>query len=550
MSHWTTVLGLGEAADERSIKRSYAKLLKVHRPDEDPQGFQRLREAYEAALAFAARRLALAPKQLVIESHSAPESVSRAMPAPADQGQLETDAQPLALTPAREALRRQPPNGEAPLEPVERLRPAPVERAAAAVEEEFRALLQVLTPASLEAAHAAAQAQGQLAAFEACLLERCIAAEEEGLGPTRWAMVRLKWLTPWQSAALPTEEMDILVGRLLWQELHALHGLLVAGNEPAFLQQLAVLHQQPWLQPFDRRAYFHRQLVDMLLAVSQWTQPFFQAVCTRCGWDDLCARQAGWMAEWEQLLRRGQLEELEQGLRAELAVRKPKKPETRAAWLLFKPMSDGRRRRFVDPFTAQDWQACEVLADHLSHGAPELVQRLAPGGLFDWRPWQAVPNWHRSELYLGLLMILPCWLAFSHILVGYDPTLLMFSLVGALISAVLAAITFYTMYYMWKPFAHGLAWADVALSSLVLPGDWVRRGLGFLLLRHGVPCVFITGTAALVGGMNGPTSAAAMAVLFSVLTLASANLVLKLGTPRAALQYMFKRFARPLRLRK
>ena len=49
MSCWE-VLGLPSDADTRSIKRQYAVLLKQHRPDEDPVGFQRLREAYEHAL--------------------------------------------------------------------------------------------------------------------------------------------------------------------------------------------------------------------------------------------------------------------------------------------------------------------------------------------------------------------------------------------------------------------------------------------------------------------------------------------------------------------
>lgn len=52
MSHWQA-LSLTPDADERSIKRAYARLLKTHRPDEKPDEFQRLREAYEAALAEA-----------------------------------------------------------------------------------------------------------------------------------------------------------------------------------------------------------------------------------------------------------------------------------------------------------------------------------------------------------------------------------------------------------------------------------------------------------------------------------------------------------------
>lgn len=44
------ILGVGQSADERAIKRAYAKLLKQARPDENPTEFQRLHEAYQAAL--------------------------------------------------------------------------------------------------------------------------------------------------------------------------------------------------------------------------------------------------------------------------------------------------------------------------------------------------------------------------------------------------------------------------------------------------------------------------------------------------------------------
>src|SRR5579863_5725496 len=45
------LLGIEPTDDVRAIKRAYARLLQVHRPDEDQEAFERLRQAYERALA-------------------------------------------------------------------------------------------------------------------------------------------------------------------------------------------------------------------------------------------------------------------------------------------------------------------------------------------------------------------------------------------------------------------------------------------------------------------------------------------------------------------
>lgn len=59
MNVWDT-LGLLPTTDQQHIKQAYAAQLKLHRPDRDPAGFQHLREAFDLALAAAARATAVA----------------------------------------------------------------------------------------------------------------------------------------------------------------------------------------------------------------------------------------------------------------------------------------------------------------------------------------------------------------------------------------------------------------------------------------------------------------------------------------------------------
>lgn len=47
MTYWE-ILGIEPVDDLPSLKKAYAKKLKLHHPEEDPEGYQRLREAYDA----------------------------------------------------------------------------------------------------------------------------------------------------------------------------------------------------------------------------------------------------------------------------------------------------------------------------------------------------------------------------------------------------------------------------------------------------------------------------------------------------------------------
>lgn len=56
-------LDLPADADERAIRRAYATRLRTTRPEDDPAGFQRLHEAYQAALLWARQGHAASPEQ-------------------------------------------------------------------------------------------------------------------------------------------------------------------------------------------------------------------------------------------------------------------------------------------------------------------------------------------------------------------------------------------------------------------------------------------------------------------------------------------------------
>lgn len=66
------ILGLDQhSATEREVKQAYARLIKVHRPDSDPAGFQRVRQAYEMALATLKQSASAIPQEATTPGSSA-----------------------------------------------------------------------------------------------------------------------------------------------------------------------------------------------------------------------------------------------------------------------------------------------------------------------------------------------------------------------------------------------------------------------------------------------------------------------------------------------
>lgn len=72
MINWH-ILGIEPTTDEREIRRAYARELKQRRPDQDPQGFQELREAFDAAKRYASQpEYSPEPDPTVTEEYSPP----------------------------------------------------------------------------------------------------------------------------------------------------------------------------------------------------------------------------------------------------------------------------------------------------------------------------------------------------------------------------------------------------------------------------------------------------------------------------------------------
>lgn len=69
MNFWD-ILEIEPTTDTVVIKKAYAEKLKLHHPEDDPEGFQRVRQAYESALNYAKymkRNTGLKTDELVIE---------------------------------------------------------------------------------------------------------------------------------------------------------------------------------------------------------------------------------------------------------------------------------------------------------------------------------------------------------------------------------------------------------------------------------------------------------------------------------------------------
>lgn len=443
MNPWT-LLGLDADADTRSIKRRYAQLLKQHRPDEDADAFQRLREAYEQALA-----------------HAAAQDRSR------DDGTDQWQA----------------------LASVVQDEPAVV----AAIEAPPHARIEQLLQASesLDAALQQAREQGLEADLQRHLMARCATLDEEGLNILRWGMQRLQWLSPWQADYLSRSHSDALVARLLALELETLQQRLQAGEERAVVDAATALLASDWLQSFDRRQQLQDGMIWMLEVTDHWSGGLFERLCRLFGWNEDTGELPCSVERWNWLCWRCERHAVGQRVQQHLQLDWPLRAEERAAWLLLKPMHDREARVLADDFGEEDWQACEGLDELLTERYPELTESLGLQIDDDWRRWQPRQWTVPATVYAWLLLFTAMFAtslqdAQMSVYLERSGGYLGLGLKDLLISVGVVA-WMVMLARGWSRLARYLTRLDVPMSRLLLPAAWRDRGAGMLVLRHGLP---------------------------------------------------------------
>src|SRR5471032_1850427 len=316
MECWT-VLQLPDDADERSIKRSYARLLKSCRPDDDAEGFQRLREAYEQALNIARWRA---------ENEEEEAEVIEAPVAELTYGNLNEYSDFIDVRPV----------SPAPFEP-------PPEQTRA------QALIKGLTAGNLNERWEQAQQQLCADAFQAALLRHCFDAPGERAAIAAWAVQHLEWLTPWQRVAMSPWQHEALSGELLQAYREAQQEQLEQKAEREFINQLKTYNQQPWLRVFDLQQQWQR-IVLQLLHDTTWSVPLFERVCQVFGWDDQKGMhpEPEWM--WRGLVERCEQESFYDSL-LEKAQNGPRNaPDTLPARVLLTQMPTVGQHRVMSQF--------------------------------------------------------------------------------------------------------------------------------------------------------------------------------------------------------
>lgn len=256
MSCWT-VLGLSADADVRTIKRQYAVLLKQTRPDDDPEGFQRLRDAYEQALAYKEWQQYHEQNQDEEQEQGIEESWDLT-----GLTVVEVDALQLATR-----------------------------------------SLDGLSVEELNHRHAVTLEQGCAHFFEDTVLHHCIEHPETSQTLVDWAIPTFFWFSAWQRLELDEISIDLLLDQQRARIAQPMRDALEREDVDGFLQAYARCADFNWLAIQQHQEWFNRALSHLLLDAPVWFPEIFERVRTGQGWHG-CTGNPCPDGEWQRLLAR------------------------------------------------------------------------------------------------------------------------------------------------------------------------------------------------------------------------------------------------------
>ena len=463
MNPWT-LLGLEDDADERTIKRRYAKLLKVTRPDDDPEAFQHLREAYERALDWARNRF--------------DEDDDGDTPTATVERFGEIVIEPLsaekAPLPAQTLI-------------VERVTPAPDAQAMA--RQAARQLVERTTAHNVHQQHQSALEQACDLAFQQRLLERCLDDDQPDSELVTAAVAHLRWLTPWQTLRLSADHEVQLTHQLLDAQGAGLAQMLIEGHERAFLAALEGLTQQPWLASLERRDQFQRWTMFFLHNHQGWTAALFDRICTLFGWDD----RKGIFPEpefiWRHLTERCEKYAYIEHWQRRVESGLTDSVEDKAAMMVLKPGRKVDRLRLARFCSVDVWNACERLCSTINHRYPEMLDRFPEADLQAWRELQVSPMNPSVWTWFGWLLYTACFMIPNEMMKGTlegGNAVLMLLLYPFIMTGICRVFM-----RIWRPISLAIETLDERLSDKLLP-EWLHWPASqALVIRHGIPLVLI-----------------------------------------------------------